>query len=111
MQLKIPHNEPFAPHNHLNHGSWLVIKLAEVKQFLIDNSTKNKAENQSQYDDEEVVFTVNSSQQSWEHDDFVPFEDDEDENARYENARFDPAKHDIEDEFLPQDFFDDMYDE
>jgi hypothetical protein len=42
----------------------LAIKLAEVKQFLINNSTTNKAENQSQEDDEEVKFTVNSPQHS-----------------------------------------------
>jgi hypothetical protein len=42
---------------------------------------------------------------------FRPIWRQEDENARYEDAGFDPAEHDIEDEFLPGDFFDGMYEE
>ncbi len=61
-------------------------------------------------DDEDVEFIINSSHQSWEHDDFVPFEDDEDENARYVGFA-NQAEHDIEDGFLPKDILDYMYDE
>ncbi len=66
-------------------------------------------------DDEEMKFMINrSSQQSWEQADFVPFEDDENENAgqaeHFEHAGYDLPEHDIDQEFLPEDFFDDMYD-
>ncbi len=69
-------------------------------------------------DDEEMKFMINRlSQQSWKQADFVSFEDDENENARYakqakqvEHARYDFAEHDIDQEFLLEDFFD-MYDE
>jgi hypothetical protein len=47
-------------------------------------------------------------------EDFVSFEDNEDENvgyAGYENARVDPAEHDIEDEFFLPGVFCGMYDE
>ncbi len=68
--------------------------------------------------DEEMKFMINrSSQQSWEQADFVSFEDDEDENAGYAGyagqagqAGYDSAEHDIDQEFLFGDFFDDMYD-
>ncbi len=45
---------------------------------------------------------------------FVPFEDDENENAGYarhaEHEKYDLAEHDIDQDFLPEDFSD-MYDE
>jgi hypothetical protein len=63
-------------------------------------------------DDEEMKFMINwSSQQSWEQADFVSFEDDENENAKYaKQARYDLAEHDIERKFFLENFFDDMYD-
>jgi hypothetical protein len=63
-----------------------------------------------------MKFQINSSQSSFATDDFISFEDDENENenARYaeyaRHARHAPhADFNIEDEFLPGDFFD-IYD-
>ncbi len=74
--------------------------------------------NENQNDDEDVKFMINnrSSQQSQsgKQADFVSFEDDENENARYarqaRHAKYDFAEHDINQKFLLEDFFDDMYD-
>jgi hypothetical protein len=92
-----------------------------TQQAVKQNKGKKKHLNEDRDDDEEMEFMINnrSSQQSqsWKQADFVPFEDDENDNAGYaeqaehaEHAGYDPADHDIDQEFLPEDFFDDMYD-
>ncbi len=88
-----------------------------TQQAVKQNKEKKSRVNDNR-DDEEMKFMINRSlQQSWKQADFVSFEDDEDENAGYakqarhaEHAGYDPAEHDIDQEFLPEDFFDDMYD-
>ncbi len=69
--------------------------------------------NENRDDDEEMKFMINnrSSQQSWKQADFVSFEDDENENAKYaRQAKYNFAEHDIDQKFLLENFFDDMYD-
>jgi hypothetical protein len=101
-------------------STWLTQK--EVKKFKKKKSRVKR--NDDDDDDEEMKIIVNSSKQSWENDDFVSFEDDENENARHaKNAKYakyakhakhenyDFAEHDIDTDFLPEDFFDRMYDE
>ncbi len=94
--------------------TWLTQE--EVKKFKRKKSRVEGDDDDD--DDEEMKIIVNPSKQSWENDDFVSFEDDEDENAGHaanaeyaEHENYDPAEHDIDAEFLPGDFFDRMYDE
>ncbi len=77
-------------------------------------------------DDEEMKFQINSSRSSFSTENFISFEEDDDDdeiakhtkNARYakhakhvEHENYDFAEHDIDIEFLLEDFFDRMYDE
>ncbi len=68
----------------MNHSQ--AIKLAEARQFLIENPTESKAMTVR-------LFDVNARQA-----------------GQAEHAGYDPAEHDIDQKFLPEDFFDDMYD-
>jgi hypothetical protein len=101
-------------------STWLIQK--EVKKFKKKKSRVKR--NDDHDDDEEMKIIVNSSKQSWENDDFVSFKDDENGNAKHtRNAKYakharharhenyDLAEHDIDIEFLLENFFDRMYDE
>ncbi len=105
--------------------------MKDDKFNVIDSERSQKIQKKSRVkrsddddDDKKMKIIVNSSKQSWENDDFVSFEDDENENAKHaRNAKYakharharhknyDLAKHDIDTEFLLEDFFDCMYDE
>ncbi len=98
---------------------WKTTNLIWLTQQAVKQNKKKKSRVNDNRDDEEMKFMINrsSSQQSWKQVDFVSFEDDEDENARYaryarqaRQARYDLAEHDIDQKFLLEDFFDDMYD-
>ncbi len=92
---------------------WKTINLIWLTQQAVKQNKKKKPHcNEDRDDDEEMKFMINnrSSQQSWKQADFVSFEDNENENAKYaRQAKYDSAEHDIDQEFLPEDFFDDMY--
>ncbi len=98
-------------------STWLTQK--EVKKFKKKKSRVKK--NDDDDDDEEMKIIVNSSKQSWENDDFVSFKDDKNENAKHaKNARhakhvkhenYDFAEHNIDVDFLFEDFLNRMYDE
>ncbi len=97
---------------------WKTTNLIWLTQQAVKQNKKKKPRVNDNRDDKEMKFMINrSSQQSWKQADFVSFEDDKDENAKYakqarhvEHAKYDPAEHDIDQEFLLEDFFDDMYD-
>ncbi len=101
---------------------FLILKLNRKQLISLDwfskqsNRTKKKSRLNDNRNDEKMKFMINrsSSQQSWKQADFVSFDDDENENARYAKqaryARYNLAKHDIDQKFLFENFFDDMYD-
>ncbi len=57
-------------------------------------------------DNEDVEFILNQPKSSWMDEDFVAFEDSENDDAGEGNAGYaGHAEHDIADEFWPGDFF------
>ncbi len=99
---------------------WKMTDSTWLAQQEAKKQEKKSRLEKSRWDDEEedLEFIINQFKASWMNEDFVAFDDDSNDDAEHDarhDARYEMhtnhAKHDLDDEFLFDDFFDDWNDD